>query len=221
VVIFRNAQLDALRMGCRNSLKNIAIGLRNYHDVHGTFPPPIIYSKDGIPMHSWRVLILPVTAGNTGTLLLEAYDFSEPWNSPKNRDLSRNDFTARVMRSAYQCPAMKKPEGYPHTSYFMLIDDRYKEQNTPPKQPGGDPQQFSAQQIIVVETIDTDVHWMEPRDVLLSELSFKINDPSKRSISSRHGGAFVLYADGNVQFLDDSTTVERIEALLTQGVPSK
>lgn len=38
-------------------------------------------------------------------------------------------------------------------------------------------------------TLVVRVHWMEPRDVLLSELNMKINDRSQRSLSSYHGGA--------------------------------
>ena len=33
--------------------------------------------------------------------------------------------------------------------------------------------------VIVIEIADSDIHFMEPRDVLLSELSMKINDRSK------------------------------------------
>ena len=55
---------------------------------------------------------------------------------------------------------------------------------------------------------------MEPRDVLLSELSMKINDRTKRSLSSYHGGACVVHADGSVEILDETTTEERVRELL-------
>ena len=70
--------------------------------------------------------------------------------------------------------------------------------------------------MIIIEIADSDIHWMEPRDVLLSELSMKINDRSKRSLSSYHGGACVLRADGTVELLDDAATEERVRELLTQ-----
>ena len=57
---------------------------------------------------------------------------------------------------------------------------------------------------------------MEPRDVLLSELSMKINDRSKRSLSSYHGGACVVHADCAVEILDETATEERLRELLTQ-----
>src|SRR5687767_14136115 len=47
------------RTQCKNNLKQIALALHNYHDVYGSFPPAYIADKDGRPMHSWRVLLLP------------------------------------------------------------------------------------------------------------------------------------------------------------------
>ena len=52
--------------------------------------------------------------------------------------------------------------------------------------------------------------------MLLSKLSMKINDRSKRSLSSYHGGACVLHVDGSVELLDDATTEERVRELLIQ-----
>jgi Protein of unknown function (DUF1559) len=37
----------------------------NYHDTYGRFPPAYIADHDGRPMHSWRVLILPLLEQRT------------------------------------------------------------------------------------------------------------------------------------------------------------
>jgi hypothetical protein len=47
-----------------------------------------------------------------------------------------------------------------------------------------------------------------------NQLSMKINDRSKRSLSSYHGGACVVHADGSVELLDEATTEERVSELL-------
>jgi hypothetical protein len=70
--------------------------------------------------------------------------------------------------------------------------------------------------VIIIEIAESDIHWMEPRDVLLSDLSMKINDRSHRSVSNYDGGACVVYADGSVELLDDATTEERVRELLAQ-----
>ncbi len=42
-----------------NNLKQISLALLNYENRYGTFPPAYVADKNGRPMHSSRVLILP------------------------------------------------------------------------------------------------------------------------------------------------------------------
>ena len=69
----------ARRAQCANNLKQIGLAFHNYHDAHKTFPPAYIPDKDGKPMHSWRVLILPYLEQQA---LYKRYNFDEPWDSP-------------------------------------------------------------------------------------------------------------------------------------------
>ena len=57
---------------------------------------------------------------------------------------------------------------------------------------------------------------MEPGDVLLRELSMKINDRSKRSLSSYHDRACVVHADDTAEILDEAATEERMRELLAK-----
>jgi hypothetical protein len=69
--------------------------------------------------------------------------------------------------------------------------------------------------ILVAEVANSGVFWTEPRDLNFDEMSFQINDKGKPSISSYHvRGATVIFADGRVEFLDESTRPERLKALL-------
>jgi hypothetical protein len=49
------------RSQCRNHLRQIGLALHNYHDKYGCLPPAYIADKNGRPLHSWRVLILPLS----------------------------------------------------------------------------------------------------------------------------------------------------------------
>lgn len=58
--------------------------LLSYHDEHGAFPPTRYQPSPNGPIHSWRVLLLPYIDADCRRLYSE-YDFSDTWNSPKNR----------------------------------------------------------------------------------------------------------------------------------------
>jgi hypothetical protein len=225
VPMIRKARQSARQSVCQSNLKQIGLALQNYHDIYKVFPPAIIYASDSTPMHSWRVLIAPFMVQNA---LYDAYNCNDAWNGPANRWLTDEIpddfgggekygtmlFDAEYFR--YRCPGEQSSQGPMCTNYVMLIDDRAGQPNGPPNRPGSvQPARLGDSHVIIVEIADSDIHWMEPRDVLLSELSFKINDPSARSVSSQHGGACVLGADGVVEVLDETMTADYLRELLT------
>jgi hypothetical protein len=67
-----------------NNLKQIGLALHAYHDTNKKFPTAAIYSKDGKPLLSWRVAILPyIEQGN----LYNLFKLDEPWDSEHNLKL--------------------------------------------------------------------------------------------------------------------------------------
>jgi hypothetical protein len=70
---------SADRITC--NLGGIQHALYNYQSTYGGLPPAILYDKDGKPLHSWRVLILPFIEE---TKLYEEFRLDEPWDSPHN-----------------------------------------------------------------------------------------------------------------------------------------
>lgn len=205
----RSTREAAQRQACFNNLRHIGLALQNYHDVRSSFPHAITYAEDGTPMHSWRRFILRYT---DYALQWPNYDYGEPWNGPSNRVTHDGCFP-----TLYRCPSAQASQNPMCTNYVMLIDDRPGKPNGPPNRPGSVPPSFDDKSaVIIIEIADSDIHWMEPRDVLLSELSMKINDRSKRSLSSYHGGACIAHADGSVEILDEATTEERLRELLAK-----
>jgi hypothetical protein len=72
------------RIRSQNSLKQIALAMHNYHDSFGHLPAAAIYSKDGKPLLSWRVAILPFVEQDG---LYRAFHLDEPWDSEHNKNL--------------------------------------------------------------------------------------------------------------------------------------
>src|ERR1700694_3210717 len=54
------------------------------HDTEGRFPPAVVYGKDGKPLLSWRVLILPHMNQDE---LYKQFKLDEPWDSANNLPL--------------------------------------------------------------------------------------------------------------------------------------
>ena len=84
-----SARDAARRMSSSNNLKQIGLALRTYHNTYGRFPVgenPQIQFKDGKPLLSWRVYLLPFIEQDP---LYSQFKLDEPWDSPHNIKLSR------------------------------------------------------------------------------------------------------------------------------------
>jgi hypothetical protein len=66
------------------TLERIGEALRSYHDTYGQLPGPAILSKEGKPLLSWRVAILPFIEQAP---LYNKFKLDEPWDSPHNKAL--------------------------------------------------------------------------------------------------------------------------------------
>src|SRR5262249_20825478 len=80
-----------------------------YEEAHGRFPPAAIRSKDGQPLLSWRVLILPYMEQDH---IYRSFKLDEPWDSPHNSQLLRH------MPPWYR---LEGPEPAPLTRYQALV----------------------------------------------------------------------------------------------------
>src|SRR5690606_13567468 len=90
------------RMTSSINLKQQGIGLHNFHDTFGQLPAAYNTDKDGKPLLSWRVGLLPFL--EEGALYNE-FHLDEPWDSDHNKKL-----IAR-MPAVYRSPNSKAPAG--------------------------------------------------------------------------------------------------------------
>lgn len=73
-----------LRRQSMSNIKSLGLAMHAYHGAQGTFPPAAVYGKDGKPLLSWRVLLLPHLGQDD---LYRQFKLDEPWDSPHNKPL--------------------------------------------------------------------------------------------------------------------------------------
>jgi hypothetical protein len=100
------------RMKCQHSLKALAFAMHEYAGDHGTLPPHAVYSEDGTPLLSWRVLLLPYLGEGD---LFDEFRLDEAWDGPNNaRLLARRP-------AAYAAPGWWPPGGRHGTFYQVFV----------------------------------------------------------------------------------------------------
>jgi hypothetical protein len=71
------------RQAAQASLRQIGLAIHNYHDAYGHFPADVV-GKDGKPLLSWRVAILPFLEEDQ---LYKSFKVDEAWDSTANKKL--------------------------------------------------------------------------------------------------------------------------------------
>ncbi len=98
---------------CSSNCAEILKGFWSYQTTHGRFPRAAIFDKNGRPLLSWRVAILPYL-GPKGQALYNKFHLREPWDSPHNRALLDQ------MPEVYRCPGLVNA-GKGMTNYQLFV----------------------------------------------------------------------------------------------------
>jgi len=202
----RPARQAALRSECVNNEKQIGLALHNYHSRHNAFPPAYSRDKDGKPLLSWRVLILPYLDQQQD--LYAEFHLDEPWDSVHNRALIAK------MPAVLRCPSER--------------DDLARDGKTRYLAPrgagtifrGAEPVRMrditdgTSNTIMVVDAGDDNaVIWTKPEDWEVDP------QPKTEGIFKSHpdGGTNMLFADGSVHFIHETVAAATLRALLTRN----
>jgi hypothetical protein len=215
-----------------NNLKQIALALHNYHDVHGRFPPQAIRSKDGKPLLSWRVAVLPYVEGQH---LYQQFHLDEPWDSEHNKALIAK------MPPTYASPALSnalRSKGM--TSYLAPLSRKPAAAVVKPKPdivppgaapPAGEEMIFddpaganfakivdgTSNTIMVLETHPKHaVIWTKPDDLVIDP-----KDPLARLTGQPNAGFNAAFGDGSVRFISEGVDLKNFwwMLLMNDGNP--
>jgi prepilin-type processing-associated H-X9-DG protein len=195
----QSAREAARRMSSSNNLKQMGLAMHNYADVYRKLPARAIYAKDGTPLLSWRVAILPFIEQQQ---LYEQFHLDEPWDSEHNKTLISK------MPPMYASP--RSPGESFHSNYVMPYGEGLP----------GSLQKIGFQNItdgtsntIALVEVDGEyaVPWTAPED-------FDADEESLTDAFPMNGqGTNVAFYDGSVRFLSQFIDEEVLHALLTHA----
>jgi hypothetical protein len=191
-----------------NNLKQIGLALHSYYDENGHLPPAVVFDKEGRPLYSWRVLLLPYIEEQS---LYLKFHLDEPWDSPHNLPLSQTN---------PGCYFLHTEDGL--TPYQALIGP-----GTAFERPGltwADFPDGLDSTILVLEAADS-VPWAKPIDLIydpvgplpqLKMWSYKPLNFICYKFAWQKGFA-ACFADGSVHFVRNSTKEQLIRAVITRN----
>jgi prepilin-type processing-associated H-X9-DG protein len=197
----QSAREAARRAQCVNNIKQIMLAMHNYHSANNFFPRDTT-DKDGKPLLSWRVAILPYIEQAE---LYNKFKLDEAWDSPHNKELLKE------MPQTFRCPSLAKLEPFT-TKYrgfvgaaamFEIGQDIGIASIT----------DGTSNTIAVVEASEA-VPWSKPDDLPFDQNA----QPSLYGAGSSHPGGFNCgFADGSVRFIKNSVGVQVFKALITRN----
>jgi hypothetical protein len=169
---------SAEQMRAANDLKIVGLGIHSYHDLNGHFPDDI-RDKDGKPLLSWRVALLPFIEGDA---LYKEFKLDEPWDSEHNKKLIGKMPKVYAGRGGFDTKTpVLRPAGkgtmFPPDKKLKIADVTDGLSNT----------------ILAVESADA-VEWTKPADLTV--------DPKQplKGLVRKDGEPFqALMADGSVR----------------------
>jgi prepilin-type processing-associated H-X9-DG protein len=202
-----NSLRESQRQECNNRLHRLGLAMHEYNEAHGRFPAPAIFNRNGKPLLSWRVALLPHLGYQS---LYERFRLDESWDSPHNLALLAE------MPREFACPGGPGRRAG-RTSYMVIVgpaNDAYSVNTAFEPKRGADIRHFTdgtSNTILVLET-DAFVPWTKPDD-----LHWEKGAPLPGILSPHPGGAHSLFADGGVRFLKPTIRPETLLAILTMN----
>jgi prepilin-type processing-associated H-X9-DG protein len=201
------ARSSARRAQCMINMRQILLAFHNYHDVINGLPPLYTVDKNGKPLHSWRVLILPFIEQRE---LYEQIRLNEPWNSEYNKQFHN------VRIPIYSCPLCSQIKDDKNCCYSVIAGEGIEPAKNERDKTCGTfarIQDGTSNTLAVVE-VKEPFCWMDPTaDIKLADLDKGINQKDSKVGSSHPGGMNVALFDGSTRFIPETVDKKVLKAL--------
>jgi hypothetical protein len=210
VKLSKESRDSALSSTCKNRLKLISLALSNYSMKHGCFPPAYICDKRGKPVNSWRILIAPYF---WYTFPSAEYDFTKSWTDQKRLNARQLQIGENAFEE-FHCPSANN-QRLENTNYVAVVGPNTMWPGREPAKPAADGS--DKDKILLIEIVNSDILWMEPRDLTLEQALDAIQPKTGIGIGSHHkDGIHYLTVGGEVKSLPHNIDRESLRKLLVR-----
>lgn len=190
----QNVRAAAALAITKDNYHNVGMALANYESAYGNFPAPATRDKNGKPLFSWRVEILPFIEEQA---LYNEFKRDEPWDGPNNIKLL--DRMPKVFDTPYLPPAKAG-----HTHLQVCTGPKTMFPNDKNVRKGMTYAQLSAMDgasdTIMLAPGAKAVPWTAPDDIVIDKEAIK-----PKLLFGRRGAVIVL-ADVSVRVLPPAIT---------------
>lgn len=209
---------------CECCAESVALSLMAFIDSHkGCLPPQYLEDPETGQRHSWRVLVLP---HQTYDYIYGGYSFGEPWSSPHNQTLLKNI-------TNYACPAHSRSSEM--TNYVAVVGEEtvWPKPKTPrdfiyatvgehnvhwPAPTGKKVLPDCRTKIVLVELVESDIPWMEPRDVTLDEFLAAVTQEPEGAFYNKYvKGIRAIDGAGHVRIIKPYDDIREIRKMFVVG----
>lgn len=209
----RSEHLYDPRTIAKVNLLQIGQALAAYEQQYGSLPPAFVAAKDGTPMQSWRVLLLPFFPDEDSQRLARRFRGEEPWNSDFNRELAADRMPLLYYAKPPDPRKVKSDVGRGMTRFVAVTGE-----GTLWPGMAGASAKGSKRRLVLVEYFGDDIPWTEPRDIPITSLA---DNTALRQLglAGDAGPGWALYSDGVVEALAPETNAQTL-ARLARGEES-
>ncbi len=201
------AREAARRAACINNMKQLGLAMHNFHSAENRFPG---YDDPQHPEYkptSWRVQVLPYVESS---FVYDQYDRTQEWDSPNNIVLEQ------ALSQRYQCPSNANVSST-DTDYLTLVGPNgvfMQKGHTSLK----DITDGTSNTLMIVESNNSGVHWMEPRDLAVKDAQIVSVNSLGQGIKSHHPGVVnVTFCDGSVRSVSEGIDPNVLQGLITRN----
>src|SRR5262249_25630955 len=141
--------------------------------------------------------------------LYDQYRFDEPWDGPNNSQLHG------TLLKIYMCPSEPTPS--PATNYVVVTGSQTIWPGATSTKMA-DIKDGPSNTILLIEVLNSGIHWMEPRDLDMTQMPMAITPAKGLGISCVHkpeGFANIAFADGGTRRIPNTASAKAIRAALT------